>query len=307
MPITPFALTLAALLRDVPCEGCLLEVPEKIATPAPLVVALHGDEGSPAKIAALWAPIAREKGFILLAPRCPKSEGCDGSWWRWNAATTWLEDQIQAVDAKHPIDRNRRWLTAWSGGASYASLHMPELAKTFAAFSLAGGGIATESTACLENAGGACAPVHLLAGELNPHHHMTERTRRALEGCRHQVSWALQKATDHAGEWRAYVREAPTIADWLAANEMGCTEPPASASPSASASAPASESVPASASGLPSGGQPPSARGCACSTPSFASRTSAPWCALIAIGCRMARRHRRRSRPPLRFGDGERR
>ncbi|NUO48524.1 MAG: hypothetical protein HOV80_06675 [Polyangiaceae bacterium] len=283
-------LAIAALLRDVPCDGCLLEVPSELASPAPLVVALHGDEGSPAKVAGLWAPIARELGFVLLAPRCPKSEGCDGSWWRWDHSAAWIVKQAEAVGLRVEIDPGRRFLTGWSGGASYASLHITELSPAFAAFSLAGGGIATESTPCLAGAGGACAPTHVLAGELNPHFFMTERTKEALERCGHTVEFLRLAATDHAGEWRAYTREARTIARWLLERKAGC----ANEAPSENVDAPRPDpsSLPASTSSppLPSAAPvvPPSARapqGCGCGmvgSPSSASQL-ASIAAVIAV------------------------
>ncbi len=216
----------AVLLRDTPCAGCLLEVPSGLPSPAPLVVALHGDEGSPAKVAGAWSTVARELGVVLFAPRCPKSEGCQGSWWRWDGSTRWLDEQVAALGAHAAIDPERRYLTAWSGGASYASLHVPELAKTFAAFSFAGGGIASPGTACLTGAGGGCAPVHVLAGDRNPHFSLTERTKDALAACGHDVRWVLLEGTDHAGEWKAYARRTREIGEWLIAARRDCSPEP---------------------------------------------------------------------------------
>jgi hypothetical protein len=301
-------LAIAALLRDVPCAGCLLEVPAELAAPAPLVVVLHGDEGSPAKVASLWTPIARELGFVMLAPRCPKSEGCDGSWWRWDRSAAWLVKQAEAVGARAEVDPKRRYLTAWSGGASYASLHIAELSPAFAAFSLAGGGIATESTPCLAGAGGACAPVHVLAGELNPHFFMTERTKSSLEKCGHAVEFVRLPATDHAGEWRAYARDARSIAKWLLQRGAGCSSgAPGENVETASAAASAEPSAaPTPAASLPrpstTAGSPPSARppqGCACDAvpPSTGASRLASIAAAIGVMLRplRARRARRRS------------
>jgi hypothetical protein len=303
-------LAIAALLRDVPCDGCLLEVPSELASPAPLVVALHGDEGSPAKVAGLWAPIARELGFVMLAPRCPKSEGCDGSWWRWDGAAAWLVKQAEAVGARVELDPGRRYLTGWSGGASYASVHVAELSPAFAAFSLAGGGIATESTPCLAGAGGSCAPVHVIAGELNPHFLMTERTKNALEMCGHNVEFVHLAATDHAGEWRAYVRDARSIAKWLLERKAGCaSRAPSDPIPAPSGSAiPSARVEPAPAPSV-TPPAPPSARppqGCACDL--AARRSDASRVTLLFLTALAASRRRLAIRPaPPRSGRTARR
>ncbi|NUO48638.1 MAG: hypothetical protein HOV80_07260 [Polyangiaceae bacterium] len=296
-------LAIAALLRDVPCDGCLLEVPSELASPAPLVVALHGDEGSPAKVAGLWAPIARELGFVLLAPRCPKSEGCDGSWWRWDHSAAWVIKQAEAAGVRVEIDPARRYLTGWSGGASYASLHIAELSPAFAAFSLAGGGIATESTPCLAGAGGACAPARVLAGELNPHFFMSERTKEALEKCGHTVEFVRLAATDHAGEWRAYTRDARKIAKWMLARKAGCSADAPSENVEVPSAEPSSRSASASSPPAQSAAPiaPPSARapqGCGCSvvgSPSSASQLTSIG-ALIALLMRGLRARSRGAR-----------
>lgn len=296
------AVTVAVLLRDFACPGCIVEAPENIEAPAALVVALHGDEGSPAKVVSVWAPVARELGFALFVPRCPRSEGCQGSWWRWDGSPKWLLERMDEIGRRFPVDERRRYLTGWSGGASYASLHVAELSGAFAAFSLAGGGIASESLACFVGAGSGCAPVHLLRGELNPHAALAERTRRYLEACGHEVHLVSLPATDHAGEWRRYSRDAKTIAAWLLSHPMSCPTPePAGDGPAPSPSSAPPETRPVTRASPERPPVPPAgervvvARGCACATAAGAgpwTETNRALFALALGGC-LARRRRR--------------
>jgi predicted esterase len=300
---TIFAVTLAVLLRDFPCPGCIVEIPDGTdapAAPAALIVALHGDEGNPAKVAGVWAPVARKVGFVLFAPRCPKNEGCPGSWWRWDGSPRWLTNQVAEIGQRVSIDPRRRYLTGWSGGASYLSLHIPELVETFAAFSLAGGGIADQSMPCAPGAGGACAPIHLLSGELNPHAALAARTRGYLEKCGHDIELLTLQATDHAGEWRRYARDAEPIARWLLSHPMGCAPPSPTHAPAPPTPAPdPAGAAPARPVGVPSGPPPTRARGCACGAPAAETSGSAlGWLVsfLIAYPSAWVRLRRRRSR-----------
>src|SRR5688500_9495387 len=80
--------------------------------PRRLVVVLHGDEGSPIKVAGAWREAAKKHGLVVFLPRCPRSEGCQGSWWRWRGDPAWLLGQVEKIAA---IDPERRYLAGWSG------------------------------------------------------------------------------------------------------------------------------------------------------------------------------------------------
>src|SRR5262249_8198989 len=106
--------------EDPPCAGCVVLMPAGAPTaPMPLLVVLHGDDGSPARLVSTWKRAASDAGVVLFAPRCPKDEGCSGSWWRWRGDPAWLERHVSAIEAKYPIDPERRFLAGWSGGATY--------------------------------------------------------------------------------------------------------------------------------------------------------------------------------------------
>jgi len=227
----PSAVSAQPAPADAPCTGCVVVMPPGAAAgPLPLLVVLHGDEGSPGRLVSAWKRSASEAGVVLFAPRCPTEEGCSGSWWRWGGDPAWLERRVSAIEAKHPIDPARRFLAGWSGGATYLGLFAPRWFPRFAAVSLAGGGAPpSDRTTCAPplraaTAAGACAPVHYLMGDKNPLFSLAESTRDYLRACRHAVTWELLPGKDHGGEWRAYAAPEQTTAilGWLLSHPQGC-------------------------------------------------------------------------------------
>ena len=199
-------------LTDQPCRGCFVSLPSGDA-PAPLLVLLHGDNQSASMLYAKWRGWAAARQIAVLAPSCPASEGCKGSWWRWDGDSTWLTQQVNAVAALHPVDRERLWLVGWSGGASYIGWHTQELEQTFAAIVIHGGGLAPASSACPRSP----ASVYFLVGDRNPLHDLAVGLRRHYDGCGQDVHWSLLAGLAHEGEWEALNdRQGPAILDWLA-------------------------------------------------------------------------------------------
>src|SRR5262249_35410391 len=143
--------------------------------PMPLLVVLHGDEGSPDRLVSAWKAAAADAGVLLFAPKCPKDEGCTGSWWRWHGDPAWLEREVGALEASHRIDPRRRFLAGWSGGAPYLGLFASRWFPRFAALSLAGGGAPPSDPAIC--APRACVPVHYLMGDRNPLFSLAASTR----------------------------------------------------------------------------------------------------------------------------------
>ena len=207
-----------------PCAGCRLSTPSSDG-PAPLLVVLHGDEGSPTKLYGAWKAATEKAGVVLFAPRCPTDRGCSGSWWRWDGDPSWLIGEVSKLEGAHAIDPARRYLAGWSGGTTYLTFHMRSWFPTFVAVSLAGGGAPSRDGQCLEHAGGECAPIHWLAGDRNPLFSLAEAARTEIEQCGHDVTWELHQGADHAGEWRAYQREVGDILGWLSVRSQGCGAP----------------------------------------------------------------------------------
>jgi poly(3-hydroxybutyrate) depolymerase len=123
-----------------PCTDCLSSLPAG-TDPAPLLVLLHGDGETAGSMFDAWEPVAARRGVAVLAPACPKSEGCAAqSWWKWDGDPVWLEQQADALDALRSIDRERTWIVGWSGGGSYIGWRTREIERSFAAIVIHGGG-----------------------------------------------------------------------------------------------------------------------------------------------------------------------
>jgi predicted esterase len=187
-----------------------------------LLVVLHGDEGSPGRVFGSWKRAAKEASYLLFAPQCPRAEGCTGSWWRWSGDPRWLMDQLDAIEARYPVDRARVYLSGWSGGATYIGLFAPSFSPRFAAMNLSGGGAPPGNRSTCA----ACpTPVHYLMGDRNPLFSLAQGTRAYFEGCRHDLTWDGLAGANHAAELRAYTSPEKTraILAWFSAHPNGCT------------------------------------------------------------------------------------
>jgi poly(3-hydroxybutyrate) depolymerase len=219
--------------RDVPCAGCILRLPAPSPGRAfPLVVALHGDNGSPARLVELLQPEADRRGFAVLALACPQKLGCDHrSFWQWGGAPSWLSAQVDALAAppsSEPslawsIDPQQVYLLAWSGGASYVTDVMAELPPRFAAVALLGGGMPSRH-------GGACArcrvPIYYAIGERNPLGYLARAARDTLRSCGHPLREVVLPGADHEGEWAALSHgKIAEVLSFFAAQPLSCPSP----------------------------------------------------------------------------------
>lgn len=230
-PLVVLSISLVALLPapaaassarwDVPCAGCLTWVPLRHdpARPAPLLVVLHGDGGTPEQVAAPFRAGADRRGWLLLSPRCPRAAGCrGGSFWRWAGPPAWLGEQVDALGRSFRLDRARVYLVGWSGGASYVTWASGSLPPIFAAVGLAGGGMLP---------GGPCAPcrppIVWLAGDGTPLHPLAVSSRDALRACGHAIDWRPLHGQDHEGEWAALLHgQAEAMLGFLAGRRGAC-------------------------------------------------------------------------------------
>jgi len=131
-------------------------------------------------------------------------------------------DQLDAIEARYPVDRARVYLSGWSGGATYIGLFAPSFSPRFAAMNLSGGGVPPGNRSTCA----ACpTPVHYLMGDRNPLFSLAQGTRAYLEGCRHELTWDGLAGANHAAELRAYssLEKTRAILAWFSAHPNGCT------------------------------------------------------------------------------------
>jgi dienelactone hydrolase len=105
--------------------------------PAPLVVAFHGSRGSGKTMVEKWKPVAEKEGILVAAP-----DSTDAVHWASpQDGPQLLEDVVNAVAARHPVDRRRVYLFGHSAGAVFA-LQMASLeSEYFAAAAVHAGAV----------------------------------------------------------------------------------------------------------------------------------------------------------------------
>ena len=260
---------------DYPCKGCLYWPPPENTPHSPLLVVLHGDApGGKTPLVKRdsepFAKVAVERGIAVLAPMCPKDEGCRvGSYWQWvdGDPPAWIAKQIDILRRDYALDAERTWIAGWSGGASFLGYHYARLGERYGAVIFAGGGIAPATTTCA-----ACSPpAYFLVGNKNPLHHLAKDLKTNVLSCTKDVTWDLLPGSDHAGEWRALGRAGKVgeILDWLAKHPRTCgATSVAPAASSAVSPAPSSGATPVEAKPISSASMPrpvpvaPPATGC---------------------------------------------
>lgn len=202
-----------AVVPSPPCAGCTLDLPTRRDSAIPLLVVFHGDGEGAEAAARRWRP-ARERGWAVLALRCPKSEGCDeGRWYRWNGPPRWVTAQVSEVQRQIEIDPARIYLAGWSGGATYLGMNADRWPRMFAAVVYHGGGQPPPAT---RGCPARDLPAYFLVGDQHWAHPAQVRLRDYYERCHLQHEWDLLDGASHAAEERALTdAKVRQILGWL--------------------------------------------------------------------------------------------
>lgn len=89
------------------------------ATPAPLIVGLHGAGGIASQMLDLLAPAAEARGVIVLAPES-RGRTWDVIAGGYGPDVAFIDEALTTVFQLHPVDARRIAVSGFSDGASYA-------------------------------------------------------------------------------------------------------------------------------------------------------------------------------------------
>jgi poly(3-hydroxybutyrate) depolymerase len=196
-------------------------VPHSASTPAPLLVLLHGSFGKGRDMVREWMDIAQREGIVVVAPNASDDE----HWRLVQDGPAFIQAAIDAVAAKHPIDRRRIYLFGHSGGAVYAlTLSMLE-SERFAATAIFAGAWRNRKEYAPLQLAKRKIPVAIYLGdqdELFPVR-SAEQTITALQAAGHPVSLTILPRRRHA-----YRDAAPAVNElaWRFLSSHALPEPP---------------------------------------------------------------------------------
>jgi len=127
-----------------------LFVPDKIspATPAPLIVLLHGSGRNGLSLVEKWKELAKKEGIIVAGPDALNSQG-----WRIpEDGPDFIHELVETLKAKHTVNTRRVYLFGHSAGAGQA-LYLSLLeSEYFAATAVHAGALGTEAGPYIERA-----------------------------------------------------------------------------------------------------------------------------------------------------------
>lgn len=93
-----------------------LFVPERISSPAPLLLLLHGSGRNGMSQIDAWKSLAEKEGVILVAPDSTNPQ----EWSFQTDGPEFLHDVVEAVRSKYTVDGKRLYLFGHSAGACFA-------------------------------------------------------------------------------------------------------------------------------------------------------------------------------------------
>jgi predicted peptidase len=127
-----------------------LYVPSTVqtASPAPLIVMLHGSNRTGNSLVEKWKDLAKKENFIIAGPDSLNTRG----WAAPEDGPEFLRDLVEELKKKHPVNPRRVYLFGHSAGATFA-LEMSLLeSQYFAATAVHAGALTKEDSSWVEMA-----------------------------------------------------------------------------------------------------------------------------------------------------------
>lgn len=193
-----------------------LFVPEKIASPAPLVVLLHGSGRDGMSQIEAWKELAEKEGIILVAP-----DSANSRQWSFTAdGPEFLHNLVESVRASCPVDPKRMYLFGHSAGATFALYMGTVESRYFAAVGVHAGAMKHEFHPIVERASRKL-PVSIWIGTKDPYFslELVRATRDALNERGFQAEVHEMEGHDH--DFYAVAKDlTPRIWDYLRKNAL---------------------------------------------------------------------------------------
>jgi len=165
-------------------------------TAIPLLLALHGDEGTPDYIYSAFRGLQDSSAgaFILVTPKAPFG---GGSWYQ---ATSQHTDFInQVIDSQlkgYNIDQDRIWITGWSGGATFLGYYAIKRQDILAAvvYHMGGGGGGSYSPP----SGSCLIPGRFVIGSADFLYSLAQSQYNTMKTKGHDVVWVELPGVGHS-------------------------------------------------------------------------------------------------------------
>jgi predicted esterase len=165
------------------------------ATPAPLVVLLHGSGHIGLSLVEKWKDLAAAEGFIIAGPDASDAKG----WRTPEDGPDFIRDLVDALRAKYPINPRRVYLFGHSAGAVFAiNLSMME-SEYFAAAAVHAGSWREQSEFALADYAKRRTPLAIFVGDRDPFFPLSSvrATETALKERGFTVEVTVMKGHDH--------------------------------------------------------------------------------------------------------------
>ncbi len=186
----------------------------------PLLLALHGDEGTSDYIYSAFKGMQDSSGgaFILIAPKAPYG---GGSWYKATSShTTFINAVLNWAINSYNVDLDRIWVTGWSGGATFLGYYAPLRQDILAAvvYYMGAGGVGSYSPPQ-----GSCkVPARFVIGNKDFLYKLASNHYQLLKGNGHLVEWIELKGVGHKFQYSTL----PGTWSWLQGKTLcGKTRP----------------------------------------------------------------------------------
>jgi poly(3-hydroxybutyrate) depolymerase len=135
----------------------------KAASPAPLVVMLHGSGRVGFSLVEKWKDLAKKEGFIIAGPDSSNTSG----WGSPQDGPDFLRDLVEELKTKYPINPRRVYLFGHSAGASFALEISLMESQYFAATAIHAGVLAEDDRDLIDTAKRKI-PIFIQVGDSDP-------------------------------------------------------------------------------------------------------------------------------------------